>query len=120
MRDVVQYEGSWRRKEGERYSAISITQSEHPNNHASLRFVGTGVSWIGTTDRDQGIANVYIDGNYVAKVDQFSHSFQSMVTSFSMTNLDSGWHTIMIEVSDLKNPASTGHRITIDAFDITP
>lgn len=120
MREVVHYEGKWQKKKGSNYSATSVTQSDVVNSIASLGFIGTGVSWIGTEDSDQGIAKVYIDGKYVGDVDQFNNTPASMVTSFSVKDLDCGWHTIIIEVTDAKNPASTGHRIVIDAFDVEP
>jgi len=120
MREVIHYEGKWQREKGSNYSATSVTQSKVAHSIASLSFIGTGVSWIGTEGSDQGIAKVYIDGNYMGDVDQFNDTPGSMVTSFSVTDLDYGWHTIMIEVTNAKNPASTGHRITIDAFDIEP
>jgi photosystem II stability/assembly factor-like uncharacterized protein len=118
MREVVCYEGEWQEESGSNYSATSVTQSDVANSTASLGFLGTGVSWIGTEGNDQGIAKVYIDGSYVRDVDQFGDTSRSMVTSFSVTDLDYGWHTILVRVADTKNPASTGYRIAVDAFDV--
>jgi hypothetical protein len=120
MREVVRYDGEWQQENGSDYSANSVTQSDVANSIVSLGFVGTGVSWIGTEGNDQGIAKVFIDGSYVTDVDQFGDTSRSIVTSFSVADLDYGWHTIAIEVTGTKNPASTDHRITIDALDVEP
>jgi len=119
-REMVHYEGQWQRLENSDFSTSSITYSNVAHDKAVFNFVGTGVAWIGTQSNDQGIARVYIDGDYKAEVDQFSDISRSMVTSYSITDLDYGLHTITIEVTNTKNPASTGHRIAIDAFDVAP
>jgi photosystem II stability/assembly factor-like uncharacterized protein len=116
----VKFKGSWEKSEGSEFSATSISHSDVAHDTATLHFVGTGVSWIGAEDSDRGVAKVYIDGNYVEDVDQFGDVPRSMVTSFSVTDLDYGPHVITIEVTDTKNPAATGYRIAIDAFDIMP
>jgi photosystem II stability/assembly factor-like uncharacterized protein len=120
MREVVHYEGEWLKEEGPDFSATSVTQSSVADSTASLSFVGTGVSWIGTEGQDQGMAKVYVDGGYVEDVDQFNDISKSMITSFSITGLDYGWHTIMIQVTGTKNLLSTGYRVAIDAFDVEP
>ena len=120
MRDVVYYEGEWSISKGDDVSASSVSYSDVAHNKAVLNFVGTGVSWIGTESNDQGIARVYIDGNYMGDVDQFSDTRKPMVRSFSVADLAYGPHTIIVEVTDTKNPQSKGYRIEIDAFDAVP
>jgi hypothetical protein len=119
-RDVVYYEGEWDIIKGNEYSASSITASNFPNDKAMLIFVGKGVSWIGTTADDQGIARVYIDGKHVADVDQFNGARRSLVKLYSIADLPYGPHIITVEISNKKNPKSSGYRIEIDAFDILP
>ena len=118
--DVVHYQGDWELLEGNDFSASTVSHSNVAHNKAVLNFVGTGVVWIGTESNDQGVASVCIDGNSKAYVDQFSHTRNAMVRSYSITDLDYGPHTIMIEVTDTKNPESTGYGIEIDAFDVMP
>ncbi|MDY6876452.1 MAG: hypothetical protein SWK90_09670 [Chloroflexota bacterium] len=120
MREVVRYDGTWNISKGDDFSASSVSYSDVAQDEAWLDFVGTGVTWIGTASNAQGIARVYIDGKYVGDVDQFSDTPQAMVRSFSVTGLARGPHTIAIEVTDTKNPASQGYRIEIDALDIAP
>jgi photosystem II stability/assembly factor-like uncharacterized protein len=119
MREVVHFEGEWTESTGDEFSASSITHSDVAGDRATLNFVGTGVSWIGTESDDQGIARVYVDGNYVGDVDQFGDK-RTMVRSYSVTDLAYGPHTIAIEVTGTKDPQSAGYRIALDAFDILP
>jgi photosystem II stability/assembly factor-like uncharacterized protein len=120
MREVVRYEGEWRIANGDDFSASSVSHSDVAHNEAILNFVGTGISWIGTTSNDQGIAEVYVDGDYMADVDQFSDTRATMVKVYSITDLAYAPHTIIVEVTGTKNPKSTGYRIEIDAFDVLP
>ena len=120
QQDVVCYQGDWKILKSNDFSAQKVSHSNVAHTKAILTFVGTGVSWIGTESNDQGIAKICIDGNFKGCVDQFSSTRNVMVRSYSITDLDYGPHTIMIEVTGTKNPESTGHRIEIDAFDIAP
>ncbi|WP_150308048.1 right-handed parallel beta-helix repeat-containing protein [Planctomonas psychrotolerans] len=83
---------------------------------AQLKFDGTSVKWVSRTNDYAGIANVYVDGVKVRTVDLYSASpvFQAVV--FDSGVLDPGEHTIRIERSGTRNPASTGTSIFLDAF----
>ncbi|MDL2121678.1 MAG: YCF48-related protein [Deltaproteobacteria bacterium] len=118
--DVVHYRGNWEVLKDDDFSVTSVSHSNLAHNKAILNFVGTGVSWIGTESNDQGIAKVYIDGDFKGYVDQFSDTRNVTVRSYSITGLDYGPHTVMIEVTNTKNPESSGYRIEIDAFDVAP
>lgn len=118
--DVIRYEGDWQILKGENFSASSVSGSNVPYDKASFNFVGSGITWIGTKSHDQGIAKIYIDGNYVANVDQFTKSRENMVELYSIKKLDYGPHTITIEIDSSNNPNSSDFRIEIDAFDVLP
>ncbi len=120
MREVVRYEGDWQIAKDDDFSASSVSYSGVAGDKAVLDFVGTGVSWIGTQGKDQGIARVYVDGEHVGDVDQFGNVREKMLESFSVTGLVYGPHTIVIEVTGTKNSASAGNRVEVDAFDIAP
>jgi photosystem II stability/assembly factor-like uncharacterized protein len=119
-REVVRFEGDWHTSQGDDYSASSVSYSDAAHDQATLTFVGTGISWIGTEAGDQGIARVYLDGDHVGDVDQFGNSRRTAVRSFSLSGLAFGPHTITVEVTGEKNPNATGYRIEIDAFDVAP
>jgi hypothetical protein len=84
-----------------------------------MEFVGQEVRWIGVQGPGQGIANVLIDGNHVAIVDQYARTPAFSVASFVASDLSYGPHCIAVEVCGERNTRSTGRLITIDAFDVT-
>jgi hypothetical protein len=120
IRDVIHYEGKWKVLKGNDFSASSVTHSKVPSSKATLTFVGTGITWLGTTSNKQGIARVYIDGHPKAEVDQYSGTREAMVRCYSTTGLTNGPHTITVEVTGQKNQLSTDYLIEIDAFDLAP
>lgn len=117
-KDNVQYKGQWKRKYSNKYSARSVSTSDQKRAQARFSFVGRGVTWIGTKSDSQGIANVYLDNDLVAKVDQYSEEEQYMVPLYTMSDLENGPHWLTIVVSADKNPRSKGYDTVIDAFDI--
>ena len=120
MREPIHYKGAWELQEGEDFSASSINYSDVAGDEAILSFVGSGVTWIGTKSPNQGIARVYIDGEHQGDVDQFSDTGETLVEAYSISGLTYGPHSIRVEITNDKNPKSTGYRIEIDAFDVKP
>ncbi len=117
-RDVIQYEGQWETLASDDFGGGSVIRSNASGDTATLNFMGQCISLVGTQSPDQGIAKVYIDGEFKGQLDQYSNARDMLVRSYTVNDLDYGNHTIMIEVSDTKNPKSSGHWIEIDAFDI--
>lgn len=117
-RDPLKYEGEWQIERGEGFSATSIHHSDIAGSKASLTFIGTGVIWLGTKSKEQGVARLYIDGDFKANVDQFSNERKVRIPSYSIKDLPYGSHSITIEVTSGKNPNAAGFRIEIDAIDV--
>ncbi len=117
-RGVIQYNGTWAVIKGDDYSATSISYSDVADSEIVFNFVGTGVHWISTKSIDQGIARVYIDGNHMADIDQFSETRKIGVDSFLIEKLPFGHHILTVQVTDTKTPESRGYRIESDAFDV--
>lgn len=68
-----------------------------------------------------GVANVSIDGQFVARVDTATvvqDTFQAVL--FSTTGLPAGTHTLTIDVVGRNNeaPGTTVQRVVVDAFDV--
>ena len=87
---------------------------------ATLNFTGTAVNWIGYRDEWSGIAKVTLDGVLIANVDTYAAPAQSQAVTYSLTNLAQQTHTLVIEVTGLKNGSAKGQWVWIDAFDVTP
>jgi len=118
-REPVQFNGKWSQLKGVKFSGPSTTWSDTPGDRVDLRFVGTGVAWIGGSGTDYGMADVYIDGEQVDSVDLYSDA-DVLGELFLHKGLDYGPHTIGVVVSGNRNPLSKGNRVSIDAFDIDP
>jgi len=91
------------------------------NQTATFTFTGTSVSWIGFRGPQTGIARVILDGNVVAdSLDTYLQRESSQGTVFTLSGLAAVSHTLTIEVTGQKNPASADVAIVVDAFDVTP
>ncbi|MGD2148147.1 MAG: YCF48-related protein, partial [Anaerolineae bacterium] len=101
--DRVRYEGQWKRRYAQDFSCSSVTWSREPGDRAVLEFEGTSVTWLGTTSGSQGMARVYLDGEHVADVDQYSEKREVLVSQFSISGLPRGLHSIAIGISDQRN-----------------
>jgi len=117
-RDVFHYQGQWTIVKGDDYSASAISISDDNSAKAGLKFVSSSISLIGPRADNMGIAKIFIDGKFAANVDQFSRNRMAMTPLYSLEGLSFAPHTVTIEVSGDKNPASKGNLVGIDAVDI--
>jgi photosystem II stability/assembly factor-like uncharacterized protein len=118
--EFISYYQSWLVQKDENASTGSLSFSNNIKDIAALRFTGTGVAWIGTKSVDQGIAEVFIDGVSMGKVDQYANQTKYLETLYSIEHLSFGNHNIVLVVTGQKNVASQGYYTVIDAFDIMP
>src|SRR5262249_27436056 len=111
-------EGTWGTNTNIVHSGGSAIQSMDKGARATFTFNGTGVSWVGFRDPWSGIANVYLDGALTGVVDTYSATQQAQVVNYSVSDLASGSHTLVIEVAGTRNPSSKGLWVWVDAFDV--
>ena len=78
------------------------------------------MKWIGYKDPWSGIANVYVDGTLKTQVDSYSASGQAQQVLYTITGLNPGSHTLVIEVTGRKNTSAQSAWIWVDAFDFAP
>jgi len=102
------------------WSGGSAAYSTTVGTQATFTFTGTSVSWIGARGPQTGIARVLLDGVLVAEVDTYKTTEEIQANVFSASGLAAGNHTLTIEVTGLKNAASTDTYIVVDAFDVNP
>lgn len=100
-------------------SGGSFRASEVPGQEVSLRFHGTGVRWIGALASMLGIAEVYLDDELVATVDQYDAAGGLRRELYSVQGLPRATHEIRVVVTGNRNPASSWHWVLVDAFDVT-
>src|SRR5437899_1428221 len=100
------------------WSGGNAMESQTPGAQATFAFTGTSVAWLGMRGPDAGIARVYIDGSFVAEVDLYYSDPRIQAILFTSPALADGNHTITIEATGLKNPASSGTLVVVDAIDV--
>jgi len=108
-REVVEYGGNWETVKDVEASASSVTVLREQGSRASLRFVGTGVTLIGSRGTDGAAADVYLDGALIERIDRIGDQ-AAVAPLFSLDGLVYGAHTIEVV---LVNGA-----LEVDAFDI--
>ena len=101
------------------WSAGAAALSTTSGAQASFTFSGTSVSWIGARGSQTGIADVFLDGKFIAEVDTYSPAEQIQAEVFATTGLTGGIHTLMIQVTGRKNALSQNALVVVDAFEVT-
>jgi hypothetical protein len=115
----VAYSGNWAGNNRNRpWNEGTATVSGTAGAQARFTFTGTSVSWIGFRAERTGIARIYLDGVFVTEVDTYAPTEGPQNTLFKAAGLANGEHTLTIEVTGRKNPASTNTYIVVDAFDV--
>jgi hypothetical protein len=103
------------------YSEGTAAVSSAAGAQATFTFSGTSVSWIGFRGPQMGIASVVLDGTVVASsLDTYVPKDAPQEVVFTLSGLAPGNHTLTIQATGSKNPASTGTAIIVDAFDASP
>ena len=87
---------------------------------ATLHFQGTTVRWIGFRAPWAGIARVHIDDVFIVELDLYTTTELPQSVVFSRTGLTNGPHTLTVESTGRKNPASADYAVVVDAFDVAP
>jgi photosystem II stability/assembly factor-like uncharacterized protein len=116
----VDLEGDWQRIMGPEHSARSEITAVEAGSAATIRFHGTGATWLGTLGPDGGTASVLVDGEPRATVDLHGGKRVPMAELFSVRDLPRGPHTLTIVVDGAANRRSSGTRVSVDAIDVRP
>jgi len=111
-------EGTWSAAANDKRSAGSWLYSNAPDSAYYIRFTGTRLDLIGSLAPNYGIARVTVDGTRVSTADFYSSGFLHNQKVWSINGLHNAEHTVVIEWTGTKNPASTGTGIGVDAIDI--
>ena len=116
----VTYSGSWATLSNSAYTNGTTHYSNTTGSRASLTFTGVGltIKALSTQAADRGLAKIYVDGVFKTSVDMYSPSANLAYTLYDTGVLADGQHTLVIEVSGLKNGSSWGTAIDVDCFDV--
>jgi hypothetical protein len=116
---AVRYAGTWVHGTTSIATGGTYAESQVAGAVATLSFTGTEVRWLGAYNSNNGKARVSIDGVFMGEVDTYGPSLEAAVL-FTATGLPRGAHSLTIEVTGTRNPASVDSWVIIDAFDVTP
>ena len=99
----------------------NVTRNPSPGTQVygasvTVNFNGTGITWIGRTGPNFGIAAYSVDGGPVATFDAYSTNPAYQTPNVPITGLASGSHSLKIEVMPNKNSLSSDYYQVIDAF----
>ena len=106
------YSGSWDRLRDDQYLGSSAAVSAQLGASVTFTFTGSAVSWIGPEGPDQGKAAVYVDGEYVRTVDNYSRSLKPRETLFTTHVSQTTPHTLTIRAL----ATAAREAVSVDAF----
>ncbi len=109
------YLGSWQTVADGGASGGAFVQSTETGARVRLAFTGGGFTYIRPTGPDQGIAEIYLDGQFLIDADNYSASPAQQVNS-SFGAVPAGDHLVEIRVSGRRNTLSSGITIGLDAL----
>jgi beta-galactosidase GanA len=120
----LRYSGTWThagRSSGYTQGDFDGTESWSTQAGASVRvpFTGTAIEWVGPTNTNGGIADVYLDGKLAARVDTYvPGGKEDQQVLFYKQGLAAGHHVLKIVVTGKQNPASSSDTVVVDAVNI--
>ena len=116
---LVHYKGLWADTYSKCFVRGSSRRTRAHGATVSLTFTGTGIEWFGSTSPRHGIADMYIDGKFVGRVDAYAprnHCQQRLGWNYS---LPYGKHTVRVVHSGEKHRGGRFKFIDVDAFVVT-
>ena len=112
----ITYAGTWTRIAASDASGGFRKYASAFGDKATFSFTGRNVAWVAPKGSGHGIAEVWVDGVKATTVDLYSPTEQPRTLVFSKSWASSGAHTVEVRVLGTKNAASTGKRVSVDAF----
>jgi peptidoglycan/xylan/chitin deacetylase (PgdA/CDA1 family) len=113
------YLGSWSTSSTWSASGGSLCSTGSTGASILVHFTGTSVGLLAKTAPWYGKALVSLDGGPEEEVDFYSAAQFYKRSVYETTGLSEGSHTLIIKCMGIKNPASSGYAISLDALDIT-
>jgi hypothetical protein len=113
------YTGDWFLNTNPVMSGGSAALAVDAGSSVTVNFNGSGINWIGYRDQWSGIAHVFLDGVQQPDVDTYLSPAQAQTITYSVSGLNPGVHTLMIQVTGNRETASGGSWIWVDAFDVS-
>jgi hypothetical protein len=111
--------GKWHSATNPGFTDNSLIFSGQSGVTAEFTFYGSGIRWIALTSPYYGLADVYIDGEFVTEVNLYSINTLYKQIVFEELKLEKGIHTIKLINKGIHGDLlGKGTHINIDAFDV--
>ena len=116
------YSGAWREFVEVDDDAV-FKETREADAFAEVDFEGRMVTLIGAWDKDCGMADVYLDGERIRRIDNYINyrcgfSGINRQTLFVASGLEGGKHTLRIVNTTDKNPKSVGNSLMFTRIDV--
>lgn len=113
------YSGTWTSWNNDALSGGSYAWTNSARGRVTAKFKGSEIVWATAVAPSYGRAKVTLDG-VVEYVDLYEPSLKLVQKVWSATGLDpAATHTLTIEWTGTKNPASSGTYVGLDALDVS-
>ena len=116
---VFSYSGTWATLANPIHSAGDYVYTKTVGSKVTIKFHGTGISYITAKDAIYGIVQITLDGGTPDTRDLYNAGGpvgqQNVWSTSGLANTD---HTLVIECTGAKNPASGAKYIGLDAVDV--
>ena len=111
----IKYSGGWHPYDASSDYGGTEMYSTAEGDTCELTFEGTGVRYIGAKQKNTGLVDVYIDGEFKEQIDTYSNlgSDLKQAVIYSIEGLANGTHTI-----ELVTAGGNADCIVVDAFEI--
>lgn len=108
----LKFRGRWYRADHKDYLGDHARSSDRKGDTVTVKFTGTGITWIGAIGPTRGRASVYLDGKWLQTVTAYARNFRPARVLWRMTFPKNETHTLKIRVSGTK-----GHpTVSLDAL----
>lgn len=111
----ISYTGSWTVHVNAPFFGGRVRHTSSSAARAALTFTGTSVGWVTSRGPGRGIAEVWLDGVRVARIDLYAPTSRVRQLVYAGNGLAAGQHILEIRPAG-KNPTATSARVDIDAF----
>lgn len=98
----------------------TATPSSTVRQSASMVFRGTGVVLTACLGPANGYVDTYVDGVRRGRTNLYRSFSGCGVKVFGLSGLARGQHTVKIVATNLRSASSSGAKVTLDAFTVTP
>ncbi len=107
--------GTWGSRANPSAGGGSYVLSDVPGATASLRFTGTGVTWITARGPSGGRAEIWIDGSLVRTTNLYASS-RVFGVQRTVTGLSDASHLVRIRVAGTRSADATGTSVVVDGW----